>query len=52
MAELLFSEEVAVLFGGEGVDLAAPVGEFAAGDFAVDFEWDVVDHVAGGSVDC
>ncbi len=47
MFGLLFSEEVEVLFWGEGVDFAAPVLEFACGDFAVDFERDVVDHVAG-----
>ena len=31
---------------GEGVDFAAPVGEFAAGDLIVDFLRDIIDHTA------
>ena len=41
-----------MLFRGEGIDLAAPICELAAGYFLIDFERYVVNHTARFTADC
>ena len=47
----LLPEEIAVLLRGEGVDLAAPVGELAARNFLIDYQRDVVHHLSRFAAD-
>lgn len=40
-----------MLFRGEGIDLAAPVRELAASDFLIDFERNIIYHMARFTAD-
>lgn len=42
----LFSEQIFVLLGSEGIDLAAPEREFAACHLLIDLKWDIIYHAA------
>lgn len=41
-----------MLFRGEGIDLTAPVRELAASDFLIDFERNIIYHMARFTTDC
>ena len=41
----LFSEEIPMLLRSEGIDLAAPESKFAACNFLVDLQWNIVYHL-------